>query len=110
MNNDFVKEKYMVHEIEPKEEIDRCLNCPYPDCTDTCVYSPFYRVRKPKPKLTPVQRYIARLKPETKERAGEVARLFMDGWCEGGIAWKLSITRTEVVESLKVAKKMGLLD
>lgn len=104
-------ENHIVHEPEPKEEIERCLNCSYRDCTDICPYSPYYRKPKPpKPKMTTKERYLSKLDEVAKKRADNVSKLFMDGWCESGIAWELGLTRSEVVESLKVAKKAGFLD
>ena len=109
------KETHIVHELEPQEEIDRCLNCQYSDCTDTCPYSPGYR--KPKQqkdksereRLTAHERYAKKIDENTRKRAKNVSLLFLDGWSVGGIAWKLGLTRSETEESLKHAEKLGLL-
>ncbi len=102
-----------VHYPDPVEEIQRCLNCKYHDCTDTCPHSPYYRKPKPKKPRKSIdfkQVYVSKLSEDERLKASEVARLHMDGWTEGGIAWKLGITRKEVELFMNVAKKAGYLD
>jgi ferredoxin len=106
-------EKYEVHRPESKEDIDRCLNCKYVDCTDVCPYSPYYRnpVKKNSERKTRFKKiYESKLSEEERKTASEVARLHKDGWTEGGTAWKLGITRSEVELFMNIAKKAGYLD
>ena len=103
--------KREVHMMDKKEDIDRCLNCKYSDCTDVCPHSPYYRQyvrakeRKKEPTENDKKRAQKRFTSHQLTRARKVSELYRLGWSMTGIAFKLGLTRAEAVEAMQVAVK-----
>lgn len=97
--------------MDKKEDIERCLNCHYKDCTDVCPYSPYYRpnnsAKKRKKTKSPEKKKPKKNQFTSKQltMAKSVAELYQLGWSMTGIAFKLKLTREEAVEAMRIAVK-----
>lgn len=93
-----------VHKMDSREDIDRCLNCGYKDCTDVCPYSPYYKAYLCGKKNREKRKTQAE-ESEKINQAKKVADMYRLGWSMTGIACELGITREQAVESMKFAIK-----
>ncbi len=108
----------LIRHPDPQEIIDRCLNCTRPKCSGICELTPDgysrekYKAMVAKRKTQEQEerlRVAQELEKRELSRAQEVSKLFIDGWCESGIARELGLTVDEVNQSIKFARKKGLL-
>lgn len=100
-----------IRKPDPQQDIDRCLNCTMAYCSGECKFTPGgtakrnYKTKQREERL----RLAQVLEQKGLARAEKVSKLYLDGWCESGIARELGLTVQEVNDSIKLARKRGLL-
>ena len=102
-----------VRKPDPQPLKDRCLNCTKKTCAGNCDVNSYVNSRRrfrERESLREQRRLLAEAKDrKDTERATKVARMCIDGWRESAIARELGLTVDEVKQSIKLARKKGLL-
>lgn len=115
---DAMRSERLIHQPEPQEVIDRCLNCTRPTCNGACKLTPEgassekykEKTAKRKTKVHEERRRIAQeFERQELAQAQRVSKLCLDGWCESGIARELGLSVDEVKKLIRLARKKGLL-
>lgn len=102
-----------VRKPDPQPVIDRCLGCTKVHCTGECELTANGQIKARYRKKTKQQEQRRKLAEEQDrketEKAKEISKMCLDGWCESAIARAKELSVDEVNKLIKVARKKGFL-